>query len=650
MKMAKHDDRKRCLISNRGEIARRILKSARARGYAVAVVSTREDSGAPVRREADEVVEVPSFLDARAIIAGAVRFGADLLHPGYGYLSENADFAKAVEENGISFVGPTADNMRSLGNKEEARKLAQSLGLPVLPGCLSEELKAEDPSRWKKLLDSRGLSAPYLIKAAGGGGGRGMRVVETADELPALVERASREALSAFADGRVFIERFIRAPRHIEAQIMGDGKGNVVFLGERECSLQRRHQKVVEETPSPVVGKALRKELADAAARLASSIKYRNAGTVEFLLDEEGNFFFLEVNTRLQVEHPVTELVYGVDLVDAQFELAEGNTPEFFSRYRGGKFPEPRGWAIEARIIAEDPFKSFAPSPGRIISYSEPAGEGVRVDSGVEKGVAVTTAFDSLLSKCVVWGSDRSEACLRMRRALEDYIILGPTTNITFLHRLVSHEDFENARFDTAWIAAHSAELETSTLDPIVSKLFRNPSFLEEVSRALDGCQADGKDENAARFASSESPFPGAFDIPSFTIEKNNGSLFNLLTRGPDSNETHFHAARASRDEIICHAAGETMRLKDPVAGRKTSMSSRGESGEVRAPMAGKVMEVHATEGGAAEEGQLLFVVESMKMQLEVLSPAKGVVREVKVKQGDILNGPDILAVIEAKE
>jgi acetyl/propionyl-CoA carboxylase alpha subunit len=651
MKMASSKKGVKCVIANRGEIARRILRTARQKGYEIAVISTKEDEQSLARKEADKVLEVTSFLDMEAIIRSAKEWGASLLHSGYGYLSENAEFARQVEGNAIRFVGPTPENMRLLGNKEEARKLAQSLGLPVLPGCLSDELRIAAPSKWKELLDAKGLKPPYLIKAAGGGGGRGMRAVESVEELASSVERASREALSAFADGRVFIERFLKSPRHIEAQIMGDGNGNVIFFGERECSLQRRHQKVIEETPSPAVNRELRLKLAEAATTLASSVKYRNAGTVEFLLDEDGSFYFLEVNTRLQVEHPVTELVYGVDLVDSQFELAEGRIPKFFSQAGCGLVPEPRGWAIEARVIAEDPYRAFAPSPGRIAVYREPLIDGVRVDSGVAEGGVVTTAFDSLLSKCIAWGEDRTKAVEKLREALENYVILGPTTNITFLHRLVSHPDFRSANFDTDWISRHTEDLGSPTLQDDVLRLLNNPSFLEHLAKKIDGYPESRLDENVERFSATGRviPYPGI--LPQYSIEKKNPAEYLLATGSNQCGQKFdLFAVRNSNEEFLWHLQGEAGRARDPLAGRKAAMSGRSEGGEVRAPMAGKVMEIHIREGDKVEEGQLIFVVESMKMQLEVLSQLKGSVKEVKVKQGDVLNGPDILAFLEAAE
>jgi len=314
----------RLVIANRGEIARRILRAGRALGHTIAVISTPSDAGSLVRREADAVLEVDSFLAIDAIVAACVDWQATLVHPGYGFLSEHAAFAQAVEEAGLGFVGPTPENMRALGGKEAAKALARACQVPVLEALLSHELAALPPERWEAELAARGIRPPYLVKASGGGGGRGMRVVADPGELPAALRQASREAEAAFHDGTVFVERYLEAPRHLEIQVFGDGQGEGVALGERECSLQRRHQKVVEEAPSAVVDETLREAMARCALALVRTACYRGAGTVEFLLDGAGAFHFLEMNTRLQVEHPVTELAYGVDLVQAQLELAAG--------------------------------------------------------------------------------------------------------------------------------------------------------------------------------------------------------------------------------------------------------------------------------------------------------------------------------------
>ncbi|HLO68769.1 MAG TPA: biotin carboxylase N-terminal domain-containing protein, partial [Holophaga sp.] len=453
----------RLVIANRGEIARRILRAGRTRGHEVAVVSTPEDRDALVRREADAVLEVPSFLDMEAIVAAAKAWGATLLHPGYGYLSERAPFAAAVEAAGIAFVGPTPAAMEALGGKESAKDLARAAGVPVLGALLSGELAALPPEAWEGALSARGVRAPYLVKASGGGGGRGMRRVETAAGLPEAVARASSEALAGFGDARVFVEPCLGAPRHVEAQVFGDGRGGGVFLGERECSLQRRHQKVVEEAPAAVLAASMREAMGRAALALVRATAYRGAGTVEFLVEGDA-FWFLEMNTRLQVEHPVTELVHGVDLALAQLELAEGTWPAQLGDPGAFRVPEARGVALEARILAEDPRQGFLPTPGPLLVYAEPGGEGVRVDSGVAQGGRVNAAFDSMIAKLAVWAPTRPLAVARLREALAGFTILGCTTNLPFLQAIARSGDFLEGRTHTAWIGEHLERLNAPLL------------------------------------------------------------------------------------------------------------------------------------------------------------------------------------------
>ncbi|MGV8039437.1 MAG: biotin carboxylase N-terminal domain-containing protein [Thermoanaerobaculaceae bacterium] len=667
---------RRLVIANRGEIARRILRAARARGYRVAVVSTAADAGAPVRREADEVLDVGSFLDAAAIVAAARAWSAELLHPGYGYLSENAAFAAAVSAAGIGFVGPTAENMRALGGKEGARQLAESRGVPTLPALLSAELRALPEEAWAAALQARGIEPPYLVKASGGGGGKGMRIATDGRELAAAVARASEEAHAAFADGTVFVERYLPAPRHVEIQVFGDGRGGGVFWGERECSLQRRHQKLFEEAPSSVVTPALREAMGRAALALVRAAAYRGAGTVEFLLDTDGRFYFLEMNTRLQVEHPVTELVYGIDLVDAQLALAEGEWPASFPAPDRFHLPEPHGQALEARVLAEDPRNAFLPSPGTIRRYREPAGEGVRVDSGVEVGSIVTTAFDSLLAKLVVWGPDRAAALDRMVAALEGFVIHGCGTNLPFLHAVALHPDVRAGRISTAWIGERMDELCAPRVPRAIDALIASPGFAREVGRALAGAVPEWTGPHVARFAVQPQAFPSFPAGRPLRVEVEAagppGSLvvggealaaalggerppcpacspaLRRLIAGAGSGQrpsASVVATRLSPEAIAVSAWGETWTIADPRAatfGRATAAGS----GELRAPMAGKVVAVHVAPGQAVAAGELLLVVESMKMQLEIRAPAAGTIAEVCVVAGQVLAGPDLLAVM----
>ncbi len=644
----------RLVIANRGEIALRILRAARTRGHAAAVVSTPEDADALPRREADAVLEVPSFLDGDAIVAAARSWGADLLHPGYGYLSERPAFARAVEAAGIRFVGPTPEAMEALGGKESAKALARAAGIPVLEALGSEDLAALPPGAWAGALAARGVPLPWLVKASGGGGGRGMRAVASAEDLPDAVARASSEALAGFGDGRVFVEPLLAAPRHVEAQVFGDGRGGGVFLGERECSLQRRHQKVVEEAPAAHLAPALREAMGRAALALVAATAYRGAGTVEFLVEGD-RFWFLEMNTRLQVEHPVTELVHGVDLVLAQLELAEGAWPAQLGDPGVFRVPEARGVALEARILAEDPRAGFLPTPGPLRVYEEPAGEGVRVDTGVAQGGRVNAAFDPMIAKLVVWGPDRPQAVARLARALADYTILGCTTNLPFLQAIARTEAFREGRTSTAWIPAHLDQLTAPLLPEPWRAFLGTPAFREALDAALQGAGAPVS-APAARFLAQA----GVRDLtcgspreqPAFRVEAGPGpDRFRLQGPAPARlgapTGLPFRACRLPGGRMALALLGDTLTLDSPFVDPDTPGEAAAEAGEILAPMAGKILEVLAAEGEPVAKGQVLFVLESMKMQFEITAPAAGRLARVLVAPGQVLTAPAPLAVVD---
>ena len=642
----------RLVIANRGEIARRILRAGRARGCAVAVISTPEDAGSLVRREADAGLEVESFLAIPGIVDACTRWGATLVHPGYGFLSENAAFAQAVEAAGLVFVGPSPANMRALGDKESAKALARKCGIPVLQALLSHEWAALPRERWGPELAARGLSAPFLVKASAGGGGRGMRLAETLEQLPFAIESASREAEACFRDGTVFVERFLAAPRHLEIQVFGDGRGGGVTLGERECSLQRRHQKVLEEAPSSAVGPELRKALEDAALSLVRETRYRSAGTVEFLLDGTGRFHFLEMNTRLQVEHPVTECVYGVDLVQAQLELAEGRWP----RSLENPARKPGGVALEARILAEDSRGGWLPTPGPLTVYQEPTGPGIRVDSGVVQGDRINGRFDSMIAKLVVWAPDRPQAVARLSQALEAFVILGCVTNLPFLLAISRSPDFLEGQTSTAWIGDHLPALNASPMPGTLLAFFTSHAFREALSCAFRGlAPAQGP---ARRFAALEHPElklgspreSRAFELCAEGQHRFRASgpalLQALLQTGLPPAPIAFSACRLEGSAMALAACGDTLRLEDPLALSPASRPPAGAPGSIQAPMGGQILEVRVAQGDRVEEGQLLFVLESMKMQFEILAPATGLISRLAVQRGQVLQGPETLAVL----
>ncbi len=445
---------RKVLIANRGEIAVRIIRACRELGIQSVAVYSDADTGAPHVRAADEAVHIgpapasESYLRGDHLIDVAKRVGADAIHPGYGFLSEREWFAKAVEDAGLIWIGPPASAIAAMGSKTAARTLAIKAGTPVVPGT-TEALK--DAAEAKKLAQEFGL--PVLLKAAAGGGGKGMRVVRDLNEIESALGSAQREAKNAFGDDAVYIEKYIEGPRHVEIQVLADKHGNCISLGERECSIQRRHQKMIEEAPSVAVSPELRKKMGDAAVAAAKAAGYVNAGTCEFLLDKHGNFYFLEMNTRIQVEHPVTELVMGIDLVQWQLRIARGETLPFLET------PKPNGWAIECRITSEDPANGFLPSTGRITHLQLPAGPGVRWDGGITTGSVVGLSYDPMLAKLIVHAPTRELAIARMERALRELVIHGVETSREFHLRMMADEDYRTSNVTIQWLEAKLPEI-----------------------------------------------------------------------------------------------------------------------------------------------------------------------------------------------
>ncbi|MBX7220949.1 MAG: acetyl-CoA carboxylase biotin carboxylase subunit [Blastocatellia bacterium] len=439
---------KKVLIANRGEIAVRLIRACRDLGISPVAVYSDVDANALHVRMADEAVHIgpspalQSYLSVEKIIAAAQQTGSEAIHPGYGFLSENAAFAAAVEAAGLVFIGPPAPAIEAMGNKISAREIAIKAGAPVVPGV-------QDPVETVAAAQdvARQIGYPIMLKAASGGGGKGMRIIRSEAELPSSFELARSEAMSAFKDATVYLERYIERPRHIEIQIMGDKFGHVVYLGERECSVQRRNQKVIEECPSPINDPDLRRRMGEAAVHVAKLVGYHSAGTVEFLVDADRNFYFLEMNTRLQVEHPVTELVTGLDLAVLQIRMAAGEKLTLQQ-----EDIVLRGWAIECRIYAEDPARDFMPAPGKITTWRLPEGPGVRVDSGVFEGWDVPIDYDPLLAKLVCWGSDREQAIARLERALREFAVSGARNNLEFFQNLVADSEFQAGFLDTGFI------------------------------------------------------------------------------------------------------------------------------------------------------------------------------------------------------
>lgn len=583
------------LIANRGEIAVRVIRTCRELGIATAAVYSDLDREAMHVRMADEAYALggqsaaESYLNTDAILAAIERSGADAVHPGYGFFSENADFARAVTARGTTFVGPPPEAMEVMGDKISSRLAAERAGVQGVPGK-SEPLSS--PDEVVAFGDEHGW--PVAIKAAFGGGGRGMRVVERPEEAASALESAQREAQSSFGRPEVYLERYLSRPRHVEMQVLADAHGNTLWLGERDCSAQRRHQKLIEESPAPEFAEEIRREMGQAAVRVSEACGYVNAGTVEFLY-QEGEFFFLEMNTRLQVEHPVTELITGLDLVAWQLHIASGQPISF-----GQDEVERRGHAFEVRINAEDPSGGrFVPSPGTITRFGTPGGPGVRLDAGYQSGDSVSQHYDNLLAKLIVWGEDREAARRRMLRALDETHIEGVATTIPADVAILSDPDFVAARHSTRWV---EDVLDLSGLSPAAAS-----------SRAQVPAQ-EPNEEKVLREVTAEV----------------DGRLYAVKLWVPDTGAT------------VPTNPGPRPRRR----GGQSFAASAG-SGTVTVPMQGTIVKVLVSPGDTVEAGQAVCVLEAMKMENAVNSPKAGVVKEVRVAAGDSVSGGDVVALVE---
>jgi acetyl-CoA carboxylase biotin carboxylase subunit len=478
---------KKVLVANRGEIAVRILRACRELGMGSVAVYSEADRNALHVRYADEAYLLgpapsrESYLRGNKIIDIALQHGADAIHPGYGFLAERESFAKACEDAGITFIGPKPSAIAAMGDKMAARETVLAAGVPVVPGTQG----TGSMSNQELLRVAPSIGFPLLIKASAGGGGKGMREVKALDEMHGLLASARREAESAFGDGSVYLEKLLEGARHIEIQILADRHGNVIHLGERDCSLQRRHQKLIEEAPSPFVDEDLRRRMGEVAVRAAKAVEYLNAGTIEFLVDKDKNFYFLEMNTRLQVEHPITEVITGVDIVAEQMRIARGRQLSYKQ-----EDIELRGHAIECRVNAEDPYNNFLPSTGRITHSLLPTGPGVRIDTGVYPGFEVTPYYDPMIAKLIVWGETRGQAILRMRRALEEYRIVGVRTNIPFHQTMMDSHRFMGGQYDTRFVeerfAMPQAEAGQETDHPEIAAVFATLIAHQETQRSAE--------------------------------------------------------------------------------------------------------------------------------------------------------------------
>ncbi|MBP0439939.1 acetyl/propionyl/methylcrotonyl-CoA carboxylase subunit alpha [Tianweitania sediminis] len=637
------------LVANRGEIACRIIRSARAKGIATVAVYSDADRDALHVAMADESVRIgpppvpQSYLKGDHIIEAALRTGADAVHPGYGFLSENASFAEAVSSAGLVFIGPSPEAIRAMGDKAEAKQRMIEAGVPCVPGY-----QGGDQSEERLLAAAREIGFPVMLKASAGGGGRGMRLVAEEAAFARLLRTARSEAQNAFGDERMLIEKAVVKPRHIEIQIFGDAAGNLIHLAERDCSIQRRHQKIVEEAPSPGVTPRMRKAMGEAAIKAAAALAYQGAGTVEFLLDADGSFYFLEMNTRLQVEHPVTELITGLDLVSMQIDVAEG-------------LPLPlsqdevtiSGHAIEVRLYAEDPVGDFMPQTGRVKEWIAPQGPGVRVDHGLRAGTEVSAFYDPMLAKIIAWGKNREEARRRLLRALADTRIFGLTNNRSFLMDALAAQTFIDGKATTAFIEETYPDGYGANEPPA--------DYLKALAAAWFCRDAAWRNNRWSR--SRVKLTVGEGEPEWFAVEKGleemhvvsllgeRRSIALLSAKGGvlhyrEANVTHAVPFHATEDEIVLVTGVAQWRIRDVTMVAPAALEADSAGGSVRAPITGMVISLEVTEGQRVERGQVLATLEAMKMQHIVMAPVAGLVGTVAIAEGAQISARDLIVEI----
>ncbi len=665
------------LIANRGEIACRVIRTCRRLGIRTVAVYSDADADAQHVRLADEAHPIggarpqESYLRGDAILEVAKASGAQAIHPGYGFLSENADFADAVEAAGIVFIGPKAGSMRKMGSKAGAKELMQAAGVPVVPGYTGED---QSPDLLQREADAIGY--PLMIKAAHGGGGKGMRIVRSSAEFLPNLESCQREARNAFGRDRVLLERYVEHPRHIEIQIFGDAHGQVIHLNERECSAQRRYQKVLEESPSPFLTTALRAAMGAAAVQAGHAIDYQNAGTVEFIVGQDGNFYFMEINTRLQVEHPVTECTTGLDLVEWQLRIAAG-APLPLAQ---DAIPQ-RGHAIEVRLYAEDPEAGFLPGSGKLTRLRLPAPDAhVRIDSGVVEGDTVTIFYDPMIAKLIVHDVDRPRALARLREALAQCAIEGPKSNIAFLERLIRHAEVVEATIDTGTLdrdldAFMPAAPETAQLRRMRAAA-AVVCLLQEEARTRTHAATSG--DPTSPWARADGWRLGHAGQRRLVLE-HDGAAHTLTAHGADgryrieddAGTVQVEGASLSEDTLFARFDGEGQRLRVDAGRGETAIrlhdgerrwrfvrvpAYRADDGDAGttgdrlvAPMPGRIVVIRAQVGDRVEQGQELLVMEAMKMELALKAPGSGVVSEIRVAAGDFVEADAVLVLLGAE-
>ncbi|MEQ1438298.1 acetyl-CoA carboxylase biotin carboxylase subunit [Fontimonas sp. SYSU GA230001] len=649
------------LVANRGEIAVRVLRSARKLGYTTVAVYSEADRDAMHVTEADEAVCIgpaparDSYLAIDKIVCAARLAGAQAVHPGYGFLSERAEFAQAVQEAGLVFIGPDPHSIAAMGNKSASKIRMAAAGVPCIPGY-----QGDDQSDETLLAEARRIGLPVMVKAAAGGGGRGMRLVHDDAHLADAIRSARSEAANAFGSGQLLIEKAVLHARHVEIQVFGDRHGNVIHLGERDCSVQRRNQKVVEEAPSPAVDETLRARMGAAAVAAARAVDYVGAGTVEFLLAPDGAFYFLEMNTRLQVEHPVTELVYGVDLVEWQLRVAQG---EALPLTQEEVLERRRGCAIEVRLCAEDPAQNYLPQTGRILKWEAPTGAGVRVDSGLRDGWIISPHYDSMQAKIIAWGEDRHIARMRLLKALDDTTLLGVVSNKSYLRDILAHDAFAAGEVSTAFIGHHFPHERIAAEHPAADHV-----ALAAVALYLDDARslalAQGLSSDLIGWHSSHPVAAGMrlkwrdreyalevmvheghrytvhLDGQTFTFEVCRSSAHAFqYTRGGLAGQARF-----ARDghQVWLEAEGRCHGYLDVTLAAAQALAA-GSDGRLHANSDGRIVAVHVAPGQPVEKGRALVVLEAMKMEFQLALPVAGTVVAVHVQPGQQVKNRQLL-------
>lgn len=654
------------LIANRGEIAVRIIKTLRKLHIASVAIFADNDASALHRRMADEAYPLgngalkDTYLNVHKIIDAALDSGADAIHPGYGFLSESPELAEACEANNLIFIGPDANAMRLMGNKIEARKTAVKNGIPVTFGMMG--------SHDEILQNADALPYPILIKAAAGGGGKGMHIVWEKDDLLNELQRASREAEKYFGDGTVFVEQYIENPRHIEVQVLADHFGNTIHLHERECTIQRRYQKIIEESPSPTLTEEKRQQICDTAVKLCKAIGYRNAGTVEFLVDKAMNFYFLEMNTRIQVEHPVTEMRTGIDIVEEQIRIARGKEMGWTQ-----EMIQPQGHAIELRIYAEDPTNGFLPTPGRVTAYHEPQVRGTRIDSSIDGICTISEAYDPMIAKLTCHGKDRQNALETAHHALKEFIIQGLTTNKAYLWEVIKNEDFVANHIDTAFCNTHQQDL-LKALEKSRNNLNVNDiaiSFLmyDFCKKQIEQCpenvweqigywryhmhltvDVEGSRIPVSICAAEAGKIKGKMGETPFQVEfiQYDNKQMKILLNG--RTETVYCSVNDEHKTIVnFHGLNFTCFRTDQLNDTQdySCKETINDKSKLVSPMPGKVVKINVKEGEEVGEGTIMMVVEAMKMENNIMASGKAIVKRILVDEGQMVDNKMQLIELE---